>query len=69
MHGTVALLGNLGFEPSHLDIHVKEFGWSLENAACFERLRKMSLERYLLAVLFDPAALGMDLTVLASSSQ
>jgi hypothetical protein len=59
MHGTVALLGNLSFEPSPLEIHVKEFGWSLENAARFERLRTTSLERHLVAVLFDPAALGM----------
>src|SRR5262249_4351651 len=38
---------------------VREFGWTFESAENLDRLRSLSVERNVVAVFFEPAALAM----------
>src|SRR5215475_11401931 len=57
--GVVVLLGVTSEEPTSLDTLVREFGWTFESAENLDRLRSLSVERNVVAVFFEPAALEM----------
>jgi DNA-binding NtrC family response regulator len=56
--GTIVVLGTLSSEPAKLDAMVREFGWSFESLTSLEELRNLSAERSVVAILFEPRALG-----------
>lgn len=59
-HGTVVMVGDLGFETRALNRLVTEFGWSLELAAGLDELRELSAVRHSIAILFDANSLGLS---------
>jgi DNA-binding NtrC family response regulator len=58
--GTVVLLGNISVELLKLDSLIAEFGWVLKRAAGFGRLRDLSNDDHVIAVLFDANALHLS---------
>jgi len=55
----VVLLGDLSSAPSPLGDVIQSFGWALEQVSNFENLRKLHRDRSVVAVLFEPNALGI----------
>ncbi|HUA87763.1 MAG TPA: hypothetical protein VMB85_28095 [Bryobacteraceae bacterium] len=54
----VVLLGDIPYDPV-AELAAK-FGWPVENASCFEDLRKIHSQRGTVAVLFEPAGFGLS---------
>lgn len=60
----VALLGDLSSGPpelsSLLNGVIRDFGWSFEQVSSLESLRKLHWDRRVVAVVFEPSALGFS---------
>lgn len=59
-HGTVVLLGNLPIERFVLDCLVSEFGFSFEAVKDLPDVPAPNLRDDVIAVLFNPGALGLE---------
>lgn len=58
-HSTVIFLGNAGPGIDGLEATVCEFGWTLETAADLDKLRALSEERTVIAIIFDSRSLDL----------
>src|SRR5271154_6112581 len=56
----VVLLGDLSSGTRLLSDVIQSFGWSLECVSSFEDLRRISRDLSVVAVLFEPKALGLS---------
>jgi hypothetical protein len=54
----IVLLGNIPLDP--VAGLAEKFGWTIEKADCFERLRKIASNHGAVAVLFEPKAFGLS---------
>jgi hypothetical protein len=55
----IAVLGDLPAEGQPLRHEANELGWTLEYVSSLDRLRDIYEKGELVAVVFDPSALGM----------
>jgi len=55
----VVLLGDLSSGSTLLNNVIHDFGWSYEQVSSFENLRKLHRDRSVVAVLFEPNAMGI----------